>query len=51
MSNQQQFSTQIGSIDREGYIKYIERNCPKGQTTEWVTINGYLRYKYKLVVE
>ena len=51
MSNQQQFSKQIGSIDHKGYIKYIERNCPKGQTTVWLTINGSLRYIYKDVYE
>ena len=52
MSTQQQqipFTRQIGSIDREGYIRYIERDCPKGHKTVWsVDDDGFMMYKYEL---
>tara|TARA_R110001632_G_scaffold36377_1_gene91805 strand:- start:48 stop:512 length:465 start_codon:yes stop_codon:yes gene_type:complete len=38
----------IGSINREGYIRYMERDCPKGHKTVWsVDDDGFLRYKYE----
>ena len=40
--------TMIGSINREGYIRYIERDCPKGHKTVWsVDDDGFMMYKYE----
>ncbi len=53
MPTQQQqtpWSYQAGSINREGYIRCMERDCPKGHKTVWfVDDDGFLRYKYEVV--